>query len=67
MGKNGPSSEGMFRARRYGGLVPPDRLRRLFLRLLDPIPSERPIAQEAVEELRKIQIEWVSPGVLGSK
>lgn len=56
MGKNGPESRGMFTVlHAFGGLVPPERLRLLFLRLLDPIPSERPTAQEAVEELREIQ------------
>jgi hypothetical protein len=64
MGEDGPSSKGMFRALRHGGLTPPDRLRRLFLRLLDPVPSKRPTAQEAVEELREIQNECVSPAIL---
>jgi hypothetical protein len=38
-----------------GGHVPPDRLRRLFLRLLDTDPLKRPTAEEAAEELRGIR------------
>ena len=56
----GPESPGMFltvEGCREGreGYVPPDKLRRLFLRLLDSDPTKRPTAQEAVEELRAIR------------
>jgi hypothetical protein len=38
-----------------GGHVPPDRLRRLVLRLVDDDPLKRPTAQEAAQELREIR------------
>ena len=58
MGKDGTDSPGMFEVidhRHSGGHVPPDRLRRLFLRLLETDPLRRPTAQEAFEELKEIR------------
>ena len=56
MGEEGPCEPGMFGATHgTGGHVPPDRLRRLFLRLLNNGPLKQFTAQEAVEELRAIR------------
>lgn len=56
MGDKGPGKRGMFAIRiKNGGHVPPGRLRRLVLRLVDDDPLERPTAQEAAQELREIR------------
>ena len=57
MGEDGPDSEGMFKTSygAYGSYVAPDRLRRLFLQLLQPDPAKRPTAQQAAEELHEIE------------
>jgi hypothetical protein len=57
MGDDGPEGEGMFNTGygAYGSSVAPDRLRRLFLQLLDPDPAKRPTAQQAAEELHEIE------------
>lgn len=51
----GPDSRGIFRSPLRGSFVMPERLRRLFVRLLDHDPLKRPTAQEAAQELCEIR------------
>ena len=53
--KMGPDSRGIFRSPLRGSFVMPERLRRLFVRLLDHDPLKRPTAQEAAQELCEIR------------
>lgn len=53
---DGPDSAGMFKYDELSaGWVPPDYLRLLWIRLLDPDPNKRPTAEEAAEVLREIR------------
>jgi hypothetical protein len=56
MEEDGPDECGMFHSvDPAAGFLPPDRLRRLLLRLVDSEPLKRPTAQEAAQELREIR------------